>query len=94
VLRCRGGLTLTEDPQADAEKRTRSAHRAIEIREMRRRVLLSRPARITLALQPAPSVSGAAGCRKNGPELARICLSAARCSPSPRTYGLVTLLPG
>ena len=35
-------------PQADAEERTRSAHRAIEIREKRRRVLSSRPAWITL----------------------------------------------
>jgi hypothetical protein len=36
-------------PQADAEERTRSAHRAIEIREKRRRVLSSCPAWITLA---------------------------------------------
>ena len=32
------GLTMTEDPQADAEKPTRAAHRAIEIRKKRRRV--------------------------------------------------------
>jgi hypothetical protein len=38
---------VTEDPPADAEERTRSAHRAIEIREKRRRVLSSRPALIT-----------------------------------------------
>src|SRR5260370_36181017 len=37
---------------------------------------------------------GEAGCRKNGLELARMYLSAPRCSPSPRTYGLVTLLTG
>ena len=35
-------------PEADAEERIRSAHRAIEIREKRRRVLLSRPAQIAL----------------------------------------------
>jgi len=35
-------------PQADAEERTRSVHRAIEIREKRRRVLSSRLVRITL----------------------------------------------
>jgi hypothetical protein len=47
-------------PQADAEERITSAHRAIEIREKRRRVLSSRPAGITLALQPTSSVSAAA----------------------------------
>ena len=35
---------MTEDPRQDAEQRTRSAHRAIEIREKRRGVLSSRPA--------------------------------------------------
>ena len=47
-------------PQADAEERITSAHRAIEIREKRRRVLSSHPAGITLALQPTSSVSAAA----------------------------------
>jgi len=37
---------------------------------------------------------GEAGCRKNEPELARMYLSAPGCSPSPRTYGPVTLLTG
>ena len=41
VLRRRGGLTNDREPQADAEERIRSAHRAIEIREKRRRVLSS-----------------------------------------------------
>jgi hypothetical protein len=41
VLRRRGGLTNDRGPQADAEERIRSAHRAIEIREKRRRVLSS-----------------------------------------------------
>src|SRR5262249_42871754 len=36
-------------PQADAEKQARSAHRAIAIRDKRRRVLSSRRAPITLA---------------------------------------------
>jgi hypothetical protein len=45
-------------PQADAEERITSAHRAIEIREKRRRVLLSRPAWNCLALQPTSSVNG------------------------------------
>jgi hypothetical protein len=44
-------------PQEDAEERTISAHRAIEIREKRRGVLSSHPARITLALQPTSSVN-------------------------------------
>ena len=43
---------MTEDPQADAGERTRSAHRAIEIREKRRRVLSSCPAWITLRGSP------------------------------------------
>jgi hypothetical protein len=47
-------------PQADAEERITSAHRAIEIREKRRRVLSSRPAGITLALQRTSSASAAA----------------------------------
>jgi hypothetical protein len=45
-------------PQADAEERITSAHRAIEIREKRRRVLSSRPAGITLALQPTSRQRG------------------------------------
>ena len=44
-------------PPADAEERTRSAHRAIDIREKRRRVLSSRPVRITFRVQPTSSVS-------------------------------------
>ena len=43
-------------PQADAGERTRSAHRAIEIREKRRRVLSSRPGLDYLAPQPTFSV--------------------------------------
>jgi hypothetical protein len=52
-----GWTDYDRGPRADAEERTRSAHRAIEIREKRRRVLSSLPARITLALQPTSSVS-------------------------------------
>jgi hypothetical protein len=39
ALPWRGGLTMTRGLKADAGKRTRSAHRAIEIREKRRRAL-------------------------------------------------------
>jgi hypothetical protein len=52
-----GWTDCDRGPQADAEERIRSAHRAIEIREKRSRVLSSRPAWITLALQPTSSVS-------------------------------------
>jgi hypothetical protein len=48
VLPAGDGLGSDRGPQADAEKRTRAAHRAIEIREKRRRVLLSHPAQIAL----------------------------------------------
>ena len=54
-----GWTDCDRGPQADAEERTRSVHRAIEIREKRRRVLSSRPAGITLALHPTSSVSDA-----------------------------------
>jgi len=47
VLPWRGGLIVARGLEADAEQRIRSAHRAIEIREKRRRVLSSSPARIT-----------------------------------------------
>jgi hypothetical protein len=47
---------MTEDPQADAEERIRSAHRAIEIREKRRWVLSSFCLEY-LALQPTSSVN-------------------------------------
>ena len=43
----RGWTDHDGGPQADAEERARSAHRAIEIREKRRRVLSSRPAWVT-----------------------------------------------
>ena len=39
-----GWTDCDRGPEADAEERITSAHRAIEIREKRRRVLLSRPA--------------------------------------------------
>jgi hypothetical protein len=52
-----GWTSYDRGPQADAEQRIRSAHRAIEIREERRRVLSSRPARTTPALQPTSGVS-------------------------------------
>jgi hypothetical protein len=41
VLVGRSGLTVARGPRADAEQRIESAHRAIEIREKRRRGLLS-----------------------------------------------------
>ena len=54
-----GWTDYDRGPRADAEERIRSAHRVIEIREKRRRVLSSRPAWINLVLQPTSSVSGA-----------------------------------
>jgi hypothetical protein len=56
VLPCRGGLGNDRGPQADAEERIRSAHRAIEIREKRRGVLSSFCLDY-LALQPTSSVN-------------------------------------
>jgi hypothetical protein len=47
--RVTGWTERDRGPQADAEQRTRSAHRAIEIREKRRGVLSSHPAWITWA---------------------------------------------
>jgi hypothetical protein len=47
VLPWRGGLMAARGLEADAEQRIRSAHRVIEIRDKRRRVLSSSPARIT-----------------------------------------------
>ncbi len=52
-----GWTSHDRGPQVDAEQRIRSAHRAIEIREKRRWVLSSRPARTTPALQPTSGVS-------------------------------------
>ena len=59
MLPWRCGLTVTRGPEADAEQRIRSAHRAIEIREKRRRVLSPRPALDYLAPQPPSSVNDA-----------------------------------
>ena len=56
VLPVTGGLTNDRGPQADAEERIRSAHRAIEIREKRRGVLSSFCLDY-LALQPTSSVN-------------------------------------
>ena len=73
---------MTEDPQADAEERTRSAHRAIEIREKRRRVLSSRPVWITLR------------CSRRGDSGARILGRTAQAAPcSDGVYGGVAGLP-
>ena len=49
-----GGLTVTRGLEADAEQRDQTAHRAIEIREKRRRALSSDPARDRLPPQPPP----------------------------------------
>jgi hypothetical protein len=46
-----GGLTVTRGLEADAEQRNQIVHRAIEIREKRRRVLSLNPARG----RPAPT---------------------------------------
>ena len=45
----RDEMTVTEDSRNDAASRTRPADRVIEIREKRRRVLLSCPGRVTRA---------------------------------------------
>ena len=57
VLQWRDGLNVTRGPRADGEQRIRSAHRAIEIREKRRRA----PRRFLLyaTLQPPSSINDA-----------------------------------
>jgi hypothetical protein len=47
-----GWTDFRQRTRADAEQRIRFAHRAIEIREKRRRVLSSRPARVLVASSP------------------------------------------
>ncbi len=75
VLPWPGGLIVTRGPQADAEQRIRSAHRAIEIREKRRRVLSSRPApdnlRSSRDRARAPAATHATGHRPRRTQPAR-----------------------
>jgi len=83
------GLPETEDRDRRGEW-TRSAHRAIKIREKRRQVLSSHPASVTLALQPkcAPSVTG---CRT--PVRVRLGRHLRQLGPAARSAGMMREAP-
>ena len=75
-----GWTDCDRGPQADAEERIRSAHRAIEIREKRRRVLSSRPADYALPVDgefAAAERHGTAGSGAACPALSFSCTSVA-----------------